>query len=126
LERILDLTSSSDKTEAIAKAILVLTNLPDSVSAEKLAEALIREKLAACVNMLAPCISMYEWQGKLEKTTEIPMLIKTTIPCYPALEAAIIELHPYELPEIIHVPITGGFNAYLSWVSHNTSHQKNI
>jgi len=114
--------NSANKKEVI----LVLTNLPDSASAEKLAEYLISQKLAACVNMLAPCISMYEWQGKLEKTTEIPMVIKTTIQCYPALESAITELHPYELPEIIHVPVTGGLTAYLSWISHNTSQQKNI
>ncbi|HSH73444.1 MAG TPA: divalent-cation tolerance protein CutA [Methylophilaceae bacterium] len=102
-------------------AILVLTNMPDSNSAEKLADFLVSEKLAACVNLLSPCTSVYAWQGKIEKTAEFPMLIKTTIHCYPALEAAIIAMHPYELPEIIHVPIAGGLPAYLAWVSNNTS-----
>lgn len=125
-------TSSPENKQfcSTSEVILVLTTLPDIASAEKLAESLIRQKLAACINMLAPCVSIYEWQGQLEKTTEIPMLIKTTIQCYPALEAAVRALHPYELPEIIHVPVTGGLTAYLNWVahqaSHHTSQQKNI
>jgi periplasmic divalent cation tolerance protein len=109
-----DVTSTTD-------AILVLTNMPDSNSAEKLAEFLVSEKLAACVNLLAPCVSIYHWQGKLEKATEIPLLIKSTAKRYPALEAAIRSQHPYELPEIIHVPLTGGLPAYLDWVSQQTS-----
>jgi len=102
-------------------AILVLTNMPDSNSAEKLAEFLVSEKLAACVNLLAPCVSIYHWQGKLEKATEIPLLIKSITNRYPALEAAIRSQHPYELPEIVHVPLTGGLPAYLDWISQQTS-----
>ncbi len=98
-------------------AILVLTNLPDTVSAEKLAEILITKQLAACVNVLAPCTSMYQWQGKLEKASELPMMIKTTRNLYKILERTILKHHPYELPEIICVTIDDGLPAYLEWVA---------
>jgi len=101
--------------------ILVLSNLPDQESAEKLAELLIKEKVAACVNVLAPCTSFYEWQGQLEKSQEIPLLIKSTADKYHLLEACIMRHHPYELPEIISVPIDKGLPAYLSWVQESLS-----
>ena len=101
--------------------ILVLTNLPDRDSAEKLAGQLVDQRQAACVNILAPCTSIYHWQGKTESAQEIPLLIKTTEERYAALEQTIRALHPYELPEIIHVPVTGGLPAYLNWVSEETS-----
>jgi periplasmic divalent cation tolerance protein len=101
--------------------ILVLTNLPDRDSAEKLAGRLVEKREAACVNILAPCISIYHWQGKTESAQEVPLLIKTTEERYAALEQTIRALHPYELPEIIHVPVTGGLPDYLNWVSEETS-----
>uniref|UniRef100_A0A4W5LGS8 CutA divalent cation tolerance homolog n=1 Tax=Hucho hucho TaxID=62062 RepID=A0A4W5LGS8_9TELE len=73
--------------------------------------------LAACVNILAPCRSVYRWQGKVENTTEIPLLIKTTRACYAALAARLLQLHPYEVPEIIAVPLVAGLPAYLTWVA---------
>lgn len=94
--------------------------MPDQTSAENIARELVSRKLAACVNMLAPCLSFYQWQGKLETATEIPLLIKTTSTRYPELEQTIRELHPYELPEIIHVPVTGGLAAYLTWLHQET------
>jgi periplasmic divalent cation tolerance protein len=99
------------------EAILVLTNLPSQASAESMAQNLVAEKLAACVNILGPCTSIYHWQGKTESATEFPLLIKTTQQRYAALEEAICQWHPYELPEIIHVPITGGLPAYLTWLT---------
>jgi len=102
--------------------ILVLTSLPDQQSAEALAQHLIAAKLAACVNILAPCTSIYHWQGKTESASEIPLLIKTTQTSYAALEQTIRQRHPYELPEIIHVPVSGGLPAYLDWVVQQTSH----
>lgn len=94
--------------------------MPDQASAQHLAHELINRKLAACINLLAPCQSFYQWQGKLETATEIPLLIKSTAAHYPELEAIIQELHPYELPEIIHVPVTGGLPAYLEWLHQET------
>lgn len=109
------MTIQSQITEPV-RAILVLTNLPDQESAEKLAQYLVSSKLAACINILAPCTSIYEWQGNITRDTEVPMLIKAASAHYAALEAAIRERHPYELPEIIHVPVTGGLTAYLDWI----------
>jgi periplasmic divalent cation tolerance protein len=102
--------------------ILVLTSLPDQQSAEALARHLIAAKLAACVNILAPCTSIYHWQGKTESAIEVPLLIKTSQTSYTALEQTIRQRHPYELPEIIHVPVTGGLPAYMDWIIQQTSH----
>ena len=101
-------------------ALLVLTNLPDRAAAERLADALIDMQLAACVNILAPCRSVYRWKGAVQRDEEHPMLIKTTRSRYAALEQAIRERHPYELPEIIAVPIERGLPAYLDWVVAET------
>ncbi|MCX8085437.1 MAG: divalent-cation tolerance protein CutA [Rhodocyclaceae bacterium] len=102
-------------------ALLVLTNLPDSDSAKALAAHLVEARLAACVNVLAPCHSVYRWQGQLEEASEVPLLIKTTSERYAELEAAIRARHPYELPEIVAVPITQGLAAYLDWVGAETT-----
>ena len=100
--------------------LLVLTNLPDRAAAERLAALLIEQRLAACVNILAPCRSVYRWKGAVRRDEEHPMLIKTTVERYPALEKALREGHPYELPEIIAVPIERGLPAYLDWVAAET------
>ena len=100
--------------------LLVLTNLPDRAAAEALAAALVDKGLAACVNVLAPCLSVYRWKGALQRDEEHPMLIKTTAERYAALEAAIRAGHPYELPEIIAVPIERGLPAYLDWIGIQT------
>ena len=101
----------------MAEVLLVLTTLPDQASADTLAARLVGEHLAACVNILAPCRSVYRWQGAVEAASEIPLLIKTTLACYPALEAAVQALHPYEIPELIALPVTCGMAAYLDWVA---------
>ena len=102
------------------RTLLVLTNLPDRASAERLADALIGQRLAACANILAPCRSVYRWKGEVRHDEEHPMLIKTTAEGYAALEAAIRAGHPYELPEIIAVPVERGLPAYLDWVAAET------
>ena len=102
------------------KPLLVLTNLPDRAAAESLADALITEQLAACVNILAPCRSVYRWQGAVQHDEEHPLLIKTTEERYAALEQAIRTRHPYELPEIIAVRIERGLAAYLEWLAAET------
>ena len=100
--------------------LLVLTNLPDRVAANALATALIERRVAACVNVLSECTSVYRWQGKVETATEIPMLVKTSAAAYPELERVIRELHPYELPDIVAVPIGCGLPEYLDWVAAET------
>ncbi len=101
--------------------LLVMTNLPDAASAEHLARYLVESKAAACVNQLAPCHSIYCWQGKIEQTCEMPLLIKTTRKAYPRVEALIRTHHPYELPEIIALPVSAGLPAYLEWVKLETT-----
>ena len=100
--------------------LLVLTNLPDRDSAQRVAQALIENRSAACVNILAECASIYRWQGKMETANEVPLLIKTTRAAYPRLEETIRAHHPYELPEIIAVPLRAGLPGYLQWVAQET------
>ena len=101
-------------------AIIVITNTPDRDVAMRLARALVERKLAACVNVLAECTSIYRWKGKLETVTEVPLLIKTRAAIYDEVEAAIRSLHPYELPEIAAVDIGRGLPDYLEWVNAQT------
>lgn len=96
--------------------LLVITTLPDQASATALADSLVGSGLAACVNIGAPVTSIYRWQGKIERGTEVMLTIKTTGERYPQLEAAILDGHPYELPEVIAVPIAGGWHRYLAWI----------
>ena len=100
--------------------LLVITNCPDEASANAIALAIVEASLAACVNVLPRVQSVYRWQGAVESASEIPLLIKTTAANYPALEKAIAGLHPYEVPEIIALPITQGLPAYLNWVAAET------
>lgn len=100
--------------------LLVLTNLPDAASAERIARLLVEQSLAACVNVLGPCTSVYRWKGVVESATEVPLLIKTTAARYPAVQSALRDAHPYELPEIIAVPVDTGLPAYLNWVATET------
>ena len=104
--------------------LLVFTNLPDDASAEELAHLIIETRTAACVNRLAPCISTYRWKDNIETATEVPLMIKTTRAAYSPLEKLIRKAHPYELPEIVAVPVTAGLPAYLDWVSGETGTPK--
>ncbi len=104
----------------VLEPILVMTNFPDKKGAVALAEALIDQHLAACVNVLSPCTSIYRWQGKVESADEIPVLIKTLRQHYDRVEQLIKMMHPYELPEVIMVPILNGLPAYLQWIANET------
>ena len=101
-------------------ALIVVTNVPDREVALKIAHALIERKLAACINILAECTSVYRWRGKLETAIEVPLFIKTRSAIYDDVEAAIRSLHPYELPEIVAVPVERGLSDYLEWVNAET------
>lgn len=100
--------------------LLVLTSLPDRAGAEQVARVLVDCHAAACVNILAECTSVYRWQENIESAGEVPLLIKTTRSAYPQLEEIIRKHHPYELPEIIAVPVDTGLPAYLQWVVQET------
>jgi periplasmic divalent cation tolerance protein len=101
--------------------VIIFTNLPDRDAALKLARELVARKLAACVNVLAECTSIYRWKDAVEEAREVPVLIKTRAARYAEVEAAIRGRHPYELPEIIAVPVVRGFDDYLRWVADQTS-----
>jgi len=105
----------------MSTTLLTLCTAPDRRTALKLAEHLVDQGLAACVNITSPVTSVYHWEGRREKTDEILLLIKTTTQQYSAMEAAILELHPYELPEIIAVPVEQGLKGYLDWVDKCTT-----
>jgi periplasmic divalent cation tolerance protein len=102
------------------EVLVVITNVPDRATAERIADILVTGGVAACVNILAECASVYRWQGKLEHASEVPLLIKTTHAAYPRLEIELRKLHPYEVPEIIALPVIAGLPEYLNWVNTET------
>ena len=104
-----------------AAAILVITTLPGRDPAETLGNLLVRERLAACVAISPATRSIYHWRGKVETADEVTVTIKTQKSCYPAIEAAIRRVHPYELPEILAVPVIDGYAPYLDWIAAETA-----
>ena len=104
-----------------ADTLVVFTNLPDREAALRFARELVERRLAACVNVLNGCTSVYRWKGAVERAEEVPVLVKTRGARYDELEAAIRELHPYELPEIVAVPVLRGLTDYLDWVAEETA-----
>lgn len=100
--------------------LLVLTNVPDEATAHSIARGVVAGRLAACVNVLPSVRSIYQWEGKVEETVEVTLLIKSTQDRYAALEDAIRKAHPYDVPEIIAMPVAAGLPAYLNWVVSET------
>jgi periplasmic divalent cation tolerance protein len=101
--------------------VIVLTTMPADDRADELARALVEERLAACVNVLGPMSSTYRWRQTVEHEAERQLVIKTSRQRVPALKRRIRELHPYELPELIVIPIEDGTAAYLQWVAEQTA-----
>ena len=98
---------------------IALCTVPDEKTAGQIADALVSEKLAACINIVPSIMSVYRWNDAIEHDQELLLLIKTSVSVWPLLEARILELHPYELPEIISVRIQDGNNNYLNWITNN-------
>ena len=96
--------------------IVALCTVPDQATGEKLAHALVEARLAACVNLVTGVTSIYRWEGKVQKETECLLVIKTGAARFEELKRRIKELHPYDLPEVIAVPITAGSSEYLQWI----------
>ena len=96
-----------------------LCTVPDETTAGQIADALVSEKLAACVNIIPSIMSVYRWKDALEHDEELLLLIKTSEAVWPLLETRILELHPYELPEIIAVRIDAGQTEYTQWIKNN-------
>ncbi len=103
-----------------ADFLLVLCTCPDHRAASVVATALLEKRLAACVNQVPGVRSLFRWKGRIEKDDEVLLLIKTTVDRYADLEETILKLHPYELPEIIGVPLTIGSEAYFDWIRQST------
>lgn len=101
--------------------ILVLTHTPNLECAKTIAKCLLAERLAACINIGAPVLSVYEWESAMHETQEIPLIIKTTVAQQELLLDRLVALHPYELPEALVVPVAGGLAPYLAWVQHQTT-----
>jgi periplasmic divalent cation tolerance protein len=103
-------------------AILVITNVPDHALAETLARDLLDRRLAACVNIGAPVQSIYHWHERIETGQEYPVVVKTRTALYPDVEDAIRNIHPYDTPEIIAIPVVDGDARYLAWLRQETTH----
>jgi periplasmic divalent cation tolerance protein len=99
--------------------VLVMTTAPNQKTAKRLSRLLVQKKLAACVTVLDKASSFYRWKGKIEQSKELLLLIKTEKKNYLKIERFIRSEHPYELPEIIGVPVRVGFKKYLDWVSES-------
>ena len=106
-----------------SECVLVLTTVPGDERAETLARTLVDERLAACVNVQAPMVSIYRWKGDVERGVERQLVIKTTSDRLPALEARLRELHSYELPEFVVMSVDEGSAAYLAWVKEQVAEQ---
>jgi len=106
--------------EAAREVVLMFCNTPDAETARRIAGRLVEDGLAACVNVGAPVLSIYRWKGEVESADEIPLFIKTTAARQRAVQETIARLHPYDVPEIIAVPVTEGLPAYLEWVRQET------
>jgi periplasmic divalent cation tolerance protein len=98
---------------------IALCTVPNEATARQIADALVSEKLAACVNIIPSVMSVYRWKDAVEQSEELLLLIKTSEAVWPLLETRILELHPYELPEIIAVPIDTGQADYIKWITNN-------
>ena len=102
--------------------IVLLCTCSSEKEGRRLAEALVQSKLAACVNLLCGVQSIYRWEGEMEKAAEVLLMIKSTADHFDELRARITELHSYETPEIIALPITAGSDKYLDWIRRETAH----
>ncbi|HET9751851.1 MAG TPA: divalent-cation tolerance protein CutA [Myxococcales bacterium] len=101
-------------------AMLVFTTLPGAEAAAELAKAVVGEKLAACANLLPAVRSIYRWQGRVQDESEVLVLFKTRQEHFERLKARLLELHPYEIPEVLAVPVEQGYQAYLDWLAQET------
>lgn len=100
--------------------LIVFSSCPDLAQAEALAQALVEQRLAACVQLVPGLRSIYRWQGAVERSDEVQIVIKTTSERLPALQQALLALHPYELPELIAVEAAAGLDRYLDWIGAST------
>jgi periplasmic divalent cation tolerance protein len=115
------MSADTQSSTAVSDVIIVLTTLPAEADAEAFAEALVTERLAACVSIGGPMTSVYTWQGALERARERQVVMKTVRARLPLIEARLAALHPYEVPELLALPVADGGAAYLAWVRESAA-----
>ncbi|MFO7155782.1 MAG: divalent-cation tolerance protein CutA [Pseudomonadota bacterium] len=103
----------------MAEPFVVFVTAGSAEEAERIARALVEDKLAACVNLLAPIQSIYRWEGKVEQSEEVLLVVKTTSEAFEKLRARVIELHGYECPEVVGWSIQRGHGPYLRWIDES-------
>jgi periplasmic divalent cation tolerance protein len=101
-------------------AMLVLTTLPNADAAAEMAKSIVEERLAACANLFPALRSIYRWQARLEDQNEVLVLFKTRQEHFDRLRARILELHPYEVPEVLAIPVEQAYQPYLDWLARET------
>jgi periplasmic divalent cation tolerance protein len=106
--------------EHVTDIVLILTTVPAVSRADAIARSLVDERLAACVNVLSAMTSFYRWQGKIEQEEERQMVIKTTRDRVAAVQTRLRDLHAYEVPEFLVLPVSDGSTGYLDWVRNET------
>ncbi len=104
----------------MTEALEVHVTLPSTEAARALGRILVEERLAACVNVVPGVVSIYSWQGSIHEDGEVLCLIKTSPECFDKLRARVLELHPYEIPEVLAFAVDEGSRDYLDWVRRNT------
>jgi len=112
--------ASEETVEPVTDVVLILTTVPAGARTETIARSLVDERLAACVNVLAPMTSFYRWQGKIEQEEERQVVIKTTLDRVAAVQTRLRDLHAYEVPEFLVLPVSDGSTGYLDWVLKET------
>jgi periplasmic divalent cation tolerance protein len=114
--------SRPSTTEPTARAVVVvLTTLPAEADAEAFGETLVKERLAACVSVGAPMTSVYTWRGDVERALERQLIVKTVREKIPLIVARFATLHPYDVPELLVLPVDDGGEAYIAWVRESTA-----
>ncbi len=96
--------------------VTVFMTAPDAEVAERLARTLVTERLAACANVVRDVVSVYRWEGEVRRDSEVLVILKTTAAALDSLESRAVELHPYDVPEVLAVPVLGGYGPYLEWI----------
>ena len=108
------------QTAADPMCVVVLSTAPDILLAKRIAHVLVEEKLAACVQLTPPSLSIYQWNDEVQGDEEIGMVIKTSRSAARAAIDRLVQMHPYDVPEAIVVPVVGGHGDYLNWVCQQT------